>query len=130
MSYEHVREDPIAEAEILALNAEEDDDAEDSRSVALFLDSDANYRWYEGEQDSDIYAPSLLEAFHAAEETWNGFQIVELRGDPVQPGDEIDDKYASDEIDEIQDRIAADEGGEEEDEDELGGLSEVPDDEY
>jgi len=103
MSYEHAKEDPIVEAEILAPDADEDDDVIDSRSVALFLDADANYRWYEGDEDSDVFAPTLLEALQAAEDTWDGFQAVEVRGEPVTPGDEFEDSYAGDELDELED---------------------------
>ena len=103
MSYEHAKEEPIAEAEVLPANAEEDDEVQDPRLFQLYLDSDSNYRWYEEDEETDVAAPTLLESMQAAEEAWDGFQIVECRGRPIQPGDELDDSYAADEIEELED---------------------------
>ena len=43
MSYEHAKNDPIAEAEIVVSHAEEEDDARDPRLVELYLDTDEMY---------------------------------------------------------------------------------------
>ena len=103
MSYEHAKDEPIAEAEVLPPDAEEDDDVRDPRLFQLFLDTDGEYRWYEEDEETDVSGPTLLDVLQAAEDSWDGFQIVELRGEPVTPGMEIDDSYAADELEALED---------------------------
>ena len=38
-----------------------------------------------------------------AEGVWDGFQAVEIRGEPVTPGDDVADTYAADELEEALD---------------------------
>ncbi len=102
MSYAHALEDPIAEAEAIHIDAEEEDEVVDPRLLQLFLDSDGVYRWYEEDAASEVDAPTLHEAFAAAEEAWESFQLVEYRGEPVAPDTEIADAYAADELEVIE----------------------------
>ncbi len=101
MSYQHAKADPIAEAEIVHMNADEEDDVQDPRLMELYLDSDGRYRWYEEDAASEVASDSLLGAFEEAESSWDGFQLVELRGEAVGPDLEIDDTYAADELAEL-----------------------------
>ena len=101
MSYAHALDDPIAEAEVIRQDADESDEVLEPRLLQLFLDTDAVYRWYEEDEASDVDGPTLHEAFAAAEEAWDGFQLVEYRGEPVLPASDIDDAYAADELEEI-----------------------------
>jgi len=103
MSYEHAKNDPIAEAEIVVSRAEEEDDARDPRLVELYLDSDEMYRWYEEDAASEIASDSLLGAMEEAAGAWDGFQLVELRGRGVEPDEEVEETYAVDEIAESDD---------------------------
>ena len=101
MSYEHASEDPVAEAQAIHENAEEEDEVVEPRLLQLFLDTDSVYRWYEEDEASDVDAPTLHEAFAAAEEAWESFQLVEYRGEPIAPATDIPDAYAADELEEI-----------------------------
>jgi len=98
MSYAHALDEPIAEAEAIRANADEEDDIVEPRLLQLFLDTDAVYRWYEEDEASDVEGPTLHEAFAAAEEAWESFQLVEYRGEPIAPATDISDTYAADEI--------------------------------
>lgn len=102
MSYSHASENPVIEAEALVPAAEEEDDIHEPRLLQLFLDSDGRYRWYEEEEASDVSAENLLEAVEAAETAWQGFQIVELRGEPVTQKLEIPDAYGPEELEAAQ----------------------------
>ena len=102
MSYAHASEEPVAQAEAIHTNAEEQDEVVEPRLLQLFLDTDAVYRWYEEDEASEVDAPTLHEAFAAAEEAWESFQLVEYRGEPVAPASDIEDGYAADELDELQ----------------------------
>ena len=82
MGYEHADLTPIAEAEILPVAAEEADDVRDERLLQLFLDTDGVFRWYEEDEASDAVGKTVHEAIHAAESGWDGFQVVEFKGDP------------------------------------------------
>jgi hypothetical protein len=101
MSYAHAINEPVAEAEALRQDAEEEDEVIEPRLLQLFLDTDGVYRWYEEDEASDVDAPTLHEAFAAAEEAWEGFQLVEYRGEPIEPASDIDDAYAADELEEL-----------------------------
>jgi hypothetical protein len=101
MSYSHALDDPIAEAEAIRADAEEEDEVAAPRLLQLFLDTDAVYRWYEEDAASEVEGPTLHEAFAAAEEAWESFQLVEFRGEPVAPATDIEDTYAADELEEI-----------------------------
>lgn len=103
MSYEHAKNDPIAEAEIVVSHAEEEDDARDPRLVELYLDTDEMYRWYEEDAASEIASDSLIGALEEAAGAWDGFQLVELRGRTVEPDEEVEETYAADEIIELDD---------------------------
>lgn len=102
MSYSHALEEPIAEAEAIHADAEEKDEIVEPRLLQLFLDTDGVYRWYEEDEASDVDAPTLHEAFAAAEEAWESFQLVEYRGEPVVPATDIEDTYAADELEAIE----------------------------
>jgi hypothetical protein len=101
MSYQHAKQEPIADAEVLHMDAAEEDDVQDPRLMQLYLDSDGRYRWYEEDAASEVASDSLLGAFEEAEAAWDGFQLVELRGEAVGPDLEINDTYAADELAEI-----------------------------
>jgi hypothetical protein len=101
MSYAHALDDPIAEAEAIHADADEQDDIVEPRLLQLFLDIDGVYRWYEEDEASDVDGPTLHEAFAAAEEAWESFQLVEYRGEPIAPATDIDDAYAADELEEL-----------------------------
>jgi hypothetical protein len=101
MSYAHAAEEPIAQAEAIHANAEEEDEVVEPRLLQLFLDTDGVYRWYEEDEASEVDAPTLHEAFAAGEEAWESFQLVEYRGEPVEPASDIEDGYAADELEEI-----------------------------
>ncbi len=101
MSYQHAKDEPIAQAEVMHMDASEEDDVQDPRLLELYLDTDVRYRWYEEEAASEVASDSLLGAFEEAESAWDGFQLVELRGQAVGPELEIDDTYAADEIAEV-----------------------------
>jgi hypothetical protein len=101
MSYAHALEEPIAEAEAIRQDAVEEDEVVEPRLLQLFLDTDGVYRWYEEDEASEVDAPTLHEAFAAAEEAWEGFQLVEYRGEPIEPASDIEDTYAADELEEI-----------------------------
>jgi hypothetical protein len=101
MSFSHANPDPIAEAEVIQPNSAEADDVRDPRLFELYLDSDAKYRWYEEDEPSDAYAETLVDAIVAAEDSWDGFQLVELRGHAVESDTVIEDSYAADELEEI-----------------------------
>ena len=94
MSYAHALDEPIAEAEAIHANAEEEDEVVDPRLLQLFLDTDGVYRWYEEDEASEVDGPTLHESFAAAEEAWESFQLVEYRGEPIAPDTEIEDTYA------------------------------------
>jgi len=102
MSYSHATDDPIAEAEALPVGAEEEDEVREPRLLQLFLDADARYRWYEEEEASDVSSRNLLEAIEGAESAWDGFQVVEFRGEPVTPNMSIEDSYAPEEIEALE----------------------------
>lgn len=102
MSYAHATEVPVAEAEAIVAAAEEEDDIHEPRLLQLFLDSDARYRWYEEEEASDVSSPNLLEAIEGAETAWEGFQIVEFRGEPVTQKLEIPDAYGAEELEALE----------------------------
>ena len=102
MSYAHATEDPIVEAEALTPAPEEEDDIHEPRLLQLFLDSDGRYRWYEEEEASEVSSANLLEAVEGAEAAWEGFQIVEVRGAPVQPNSKIEDAYGPEELEAIE----------------------------
>ena len=101
MSYVHALDEPIAEAEAIHKDAVEEDDISEPRLLQLFLDTDGVYRWYEEDEGSEIEGPTLHEAFNAAEEAWEGFQLVQYRGEPILPVTDIEDTYAADELEEI-----------------------------
>ncbi len=101
MSYAHALDDPIAEAEAIHAEAAEEDEVTGPRLLQLFLDTDGVYRWYEEDEASEVDGPTLHEAFAAAEEAWEGFQLVEYRGEPIEPATDIVDTYAADELEEI-----------------------------
>lgn len=105
MSYEHVKNDPIAEAEIVPASTEEDNDARDPRLVELYLDTDEMYRWYEEESATEVASDSLVGAMEEAAANWDGFQLVELRGRSVEPDTEVEETYAADEISELEDEF-------------------------
>ncbi|MBI1357080.1 MAG: hypothetical protein GC160_22290 [Acidobacteria bacterium] len=98
MSYSHASSEPIAEAEAWPVGAEEEDDLREPRLLQLYLDSDARYRWYEEDEASEFASRNLLEAIEAAEDAWDGFQLVEFRGTAVDPATTIPDAYAVDEL--------------------------------
>ncbi len=98
MSYAHATDDPIAEAEAIRLTADEDNDVQEPRLLQLFLDNDGRYRWYEEEEASDIASRNLLEAVQGAVAGFDGFQLVEIRGEPVTPNFEIKDAYGPEEL--------------------------------
>jgi hypothetical protein len=100
MSYEHAKEDPVALAEIVPPNTEEDNDASEPRLMELYLDTDEIYRWYEEGAASEVASDSLVGAFEEAGAAWNGFQLVELRGRTVEPDIVVEETYAADEISE------------------------------
>ncbi len=102
MSHSHAKDEPIVEAEVLPPDAEEDDEVRDPRLFQLFLDSDGRYRWYEEDAETDVNATTLLEVLQEAEGAWDGFQVVEIRGEPVVPGTDIKDAYAVDELEGIE----------------------------
>lgn len=102
MSYAHALEDPIAEAEAIHAAAEEENEVVEPRLLQLFLDTDGVYRWYEEDEASDVEAPTLNEAFAAAEEAWESFQLVEYRGEPITPDTEIADTYAADDLEALE----------------------------
>jgi hypothetical protein len=108
MSYEHAKNDPIAQAEILVTRAEEEDDVRDPRLVELYLDTDEMYRWYEEDAPSEFSSDSLLGAMEEAAGAWEGFQLVELRGRTVEPDEEVEESYAADEIAELDDDFGDD----------------------
>ena len=98
MSYQHAKDDPIAQAEVMHMAADEEDEVQEPRLLELFLDTDGRYRWYEEDAPSEVASDSLLGAFEEAESAWDGFQLVELRGQAVGPDLEVDDTYAADEL--------------------------------
>lgn len=98
MSYEHAKQDPIAEAEVAPPSTEEDNDAREPRLLQLFLDTDEIYRWYEEDAASEVASDSLVGAMEEASASWDGFQLVELRGRSVEPDTEVEETYAADEI--------------------------------
>jgi len=102
MSYAHALDDPIAEAQAIHADAEEEDEVVEPRLLQLFLDTDGVYRWYEEDEASDVDAPTLHEAFVAAEEAWESFQLVEYRGEPITPDMEIADTYAADDLEALE----------------------------
>jgi hypothetical protein len=102
MSYAHATDDPIVEAEALTPGAEEEDDIREPRLLQLFLDSDGRYRWYEEEEASEVSSHNLLEAVEGAESAWDGFQIVEVRGAPVQPDSKLEDSYGPEELESLE----------------------------
>lgn len=102
MSYAHALDDPIAEAEAIHADAEEQDEVVEPRLLQLYLDTDGVYRWYEEDEASEISAPTLHEAFAAAEEAWESFQLVEYCGEPITPDTGIDDTYAADELERLE----------------------------
>ena len=106
MSYAHAESKPIAEAEVLPAAADEDDDVCDERLLQLFLDSDGVFRWYEEDEASELTGQTLHEAIHQAESAWDGFQLVEYRGDPVTPEREIADVYALDVLEALEENPA------------------------
>ncbi|MDA0203962.1 MAG: hypothetical protein O3A53_01155 [Acidobacteria bacterium] len=103
MSYEHAKNDPIAEAEIVVARAEEENDVRDPRLVELYLDTDELYRWYEEDAATEFASDSLVGALEEATGAWDGFQLVELRGRAVEPDEEVEETYAADEIVEMDD---------------------------
>jgi len=100
MSHQHAKPDPIAEAEAIRADADESDEVTDPRLLQLFLDSDGRYRWYEEEEPTPASSDSLLDAIEQGENFYESFQIVEIRGEPMQPDTHIDDVYAEDELEE------------------------------
>ena len=102
MSYAHALDDPIAEAQAIHADAEEEDEVVEPRLLQLFLDTDGVYRWYEEDEASDVDAPTLHEAFVVAEEAWESFQLVEYRGEPITPDMEIADTYAADDLEALE----------------------------
>ncbi len=103
MSYEHAKNDPIAEAEIVPSASEEENDVREPRLVELYLDTDEMYRWYEEDAASEIASDSLLGALEEAAGAWDGFQLVELRGRSVDSDEEVEETYAADEVAELDD---------------------------
>ena len=101
MSYVHALEEPVAEAEAIRKDVAEEDDIIEPRLLQLFLDTDGVYRWYEEDEASEFEGPTLHEAFVAAEEAWEGFQLVQYRGEAILPATDIEDMYAADELEEI-----------------------------
>jgi len=102
MSYAHADPNPIAEAEILPLDAEEDNEVRSERLLQLFLDTDGVFRWYEEDEASEISSETLHEALQQAESEWDGFQLVEYRGEPVTPGQKMSDVYAADLLEDLE----------------------------
>jgi hypothetical protein len=100
MSYEHAKEESIAQAEIIPPGTEEEDDAREPRLMELYLDTDETYRWYEEDASSEVASDSLVGALEEAGASWHGFQLVELRGRTVEPDIEVEETYAADEISE------------------------------
>ena len=100
MSYEHAKEEAIAQAEIIPPGTEEDNDAREPRLMELYLDTDETYRWYEEDAASEVASDSLVGALEEASASWHGFQLVELRGRTVEPDIEVEETYATDEISE------------------------------
>ena len=102
MSYSHAKDEPIAEAEALPVGADEENDVLEPRLLQLFLDSDGRYRWYEEDEAADISSRNLLEAIEGAEDSWDGFQLVGFRGEPVTQDLQIVDSYGMDELEELE----------------------------
>lgn len=103
MSYNHADPEPIAEAEILRPDAEEDDEVLGERLLQLFLDTDGVFRWYEEDEASEVSGATLHGALQQAESLWDGFQLVEYGGEPVTPGGILDDIYAADALEDLED---------------------------
>ena len=119
MSYNHADPEPIAEAEILRPDAEEDDEVlgpgnhtgelcglgRDCLPVVghLRLDTDGVFRWYEEDEASEVSGATLHGALQQAESLWDGFQLVEYGGEPVTPGGILDDVYAADALEDLED---------------------------
>ncbi len=103
MSYTHADPTPIAEAELLPPDADEDDEVRGERLLQLFLDTDGVFRWHEEDEASEVSGETLHEALQQAESIWDGFQLVEYRGEPVTPGQIIADVYAADALEDIED---------------------------
>ncbi len=80
MSRLHAKPDPIAEAEVLQ------------------IDADGRYRWYEEEADSEVHGVSLYDAIENAEPAWRGFQLLEVRGKQVGIGAEFQSSFSRDEL--------------------------------
>jgi hypothetical protein len=101
MEPEHATDRIIAQGIIMPLHGEESGQSVRPRQPTLYLDNDSKFRWYKEGESTDAAGSSLRTAIEAARLKWPKFQVVMLRGKPVEHLRESDipNHYAADELD-------------------------------
>ena len=100
MEPQHATDKVYAQGTIPSLHGDERQTSIAPRQPQLYLDIDSKFRWYEDGQATDAASPGLRTAIEAARLKWPQFQVVMLRGQPVEHLRESDipNDFAADEL--------------------------------
>ncbi len=96
----HASDEIIAQGSITPLPSDVDGKTGRVRLPVLYLDTDAQFRWYEAGASTDAVGETLRTAIEAARLKWPRFEVVSLNGKTVTHMDESDIPiiYAADEL--------------------------------